>query len=582
MDIRQAIQHISIDMQVDKRDRSMALNLMSRQTWDSMCMGHARKIAKKYKMEVYEEFPGRRAVLRDEKIYCFGTLYGSALSKFKAIPGLVEWKENKFVPVNHYSIKILRELGFNLSSNLKEWEEENRVKESDNKEFDERLYPFQVEGIKKIEELKGRVLLSDEVGLGKSAQVCVYIKRNPEIKKVILICPSGLRLNWKRECKLWGVDLPIKIIQGMKDTFPEKGIVILSYNVAFNFFCQAEGFKADILIADESSALIHSGSQRTKAVRYLSQGIKKTIFISATPLTSRPKNLYDQLNILNPDMFNSRQKFLDTFCGGKKNARADGCTNPGQLHEILSNSMMIRRKRKDVMDQLPEKTYTVVPIELNKSFRDEYEFAKKETIEYIKQNYGNTAANRARFGETMVRMEHLKQISMKGKAEDSLRYIENIVESGEPVVVFATHKFVIEMLVEYFGKACLKIDGSLSVKQKQANVDLFQTDESIMVMACNVQAGGTGITLTRANHIVLLQYDWTPAIGIIQPIGRIDRIGQKSMSLQIHYLVASETIEEYICETLHKKAQVIGNILDNGDVDEGLLLNDLIEQFKNS
>jgi len=559
----------------------MALNLMSRQTWDSLCLGHARKIAKKYKMEVYEEFPGRRAVLRDEKIYCFGTMYGSALSKFKAIPGLIEWKDTKNVPLNHYSIKVLRELGFNLSSNLKEWEEENKVRESDNKEFDERLYPFQVEGIKRIEELNGRALLADEVGLGKSAQICVYIKRNPEIKKVLIVCPSGLRLNWKKELELWKVPLKIKIIDGKKDTLAQDGISILSYTVAFNYYCDIEHMKYDLIVCDESQALIHNGSQRTKAVRYLSQGIDKILMLSATPLTSRPKDLFEQVNIINDRIFNSRTKFLDTYCGAKKDSTGKGCTNPDLLHKILSETMMIRRKRVDVMDQLPSKTYQVIPIELNKKDREEYEFAKAEIISYVKQNYGDAAANRARFGETMVRMEHLKQLAVKGKLKDSIEYIRTITDSGEPVVVFATHKFVIEELMQEFGVEALKIDGSLSVKQKQENIDQFQNDENIKVMVCNIQAGSTGVTLTRSNHVVFLEYSWLPS-DLIQSIGRIDRIGQKCMSLSIHYIVADSTIDQMICSILDKKSRILGEILDAGTLDEGLLLNELIEQFKNS
>jgi len=322
-------------------------------------------------------------------------------------------------------------------------------------------------------------------------------------------------------------------------------------------------------------------SKRTKAINYLSAGIDKVIMITATPLTSRPKNMFSQLKMINHDMFNSKSRFIDMYCEGKKDPSGNGCSNPKMLHEILSNSFLIRRTKEEVMDQLPSKMYQVIPIQINKEYRDKYEFAKKDLIGYIKENYGNTAANRARFGETMVRMEQLKQIAVEAKMEESIEYVNTIVDSGEPVVLFVTHKFVVERLMEAFGDSALKIDGSLSVKQKQANVDRFQTDEKIMVMVCNIEAGSTGITLTRANHCVFIQFPWTPH-SLIQGFGRIDRVGQKSKSLSFHYIVADDTIDQTICNILDRKARIIGEIMD-GDptIEEGLLLNELIEQFKN-
>lgn len=577
MELRQAITEALNNPAVKGADFSLLRQLRYAETITPAQKELAERTLKEYGIEIRY----RRAVLRENIIYCFGELQGEDLEKFRDIPGRSLEKNNLNVPCNQYSIDILREMRYKFSQNLIDWEEERKSYINlQSQEFDNRLYPFQIEGVEQIEKLKGRVLLSDEVGLGKTAQVCVYLKRNPDLKKILIICPSGLRLNWKKELELWGVDLNAKIINGFKDRLPKSGITIMSYNVVYNYYNDIEDMNYDILICDESQALIHESSQRTKAVKYATRGIEKIIMISATPLTSRPKNLFTQLNILSPEIFNTQYEFLTKYCNGRIDPTGKGCTNADQLHRILSSTMMIRRKRKDVIDQLPEKTYQVIPIQINQSFRNEYEFAKKEIISYIKENYGNTAANRARFGETMVRMEHLKQIAVNAKMDDGIEYIRTITESGEPVVVFATHKFVIERLCEEFKDSCLKIDGSLSVKQKQANIDQFQKDGNIMVMACNIQAGGVGVTLTRSSHIVFLQYPWTPG-EIIQGIGRIDRIGQKSMSLTIHYVIADNTIDEIICNILDKKSRVLGDILDAGAVDEGLLFNELIDQFKN-
>jgi len=582
MELMAALETITTHPEASGSDMAIARRFLAKGVEKPEHKKYAKALVKKYGLGEKKKVGGevqKRAALRDGRILLVGALSNKEKDEITKIPGREFNPKGIFLPLNSYTLKVLRAMEFTLSNTLIEWEEKNRPEVSVDG-FDERLYPFQIEGIKRIEALDGNVLLSDEVGLGKTAQVAVYLKRNPEINPILIICPSGLRLNWQKELRSFGCEHEIKVINGKKDKLPKTGITIMSYNVAFDYYCEAEDMGYKALICDESQALIHIESKRTKAVRYLSRGIEKRIMISATPLTSRPKNLFTQLNLINRDMFNSMTHFVNTYCGGKSDPAGNGCTNSAQLHQILSDSMMIRRKRKDVMDQLPSKTYQIIPIEISKTFRDEYEFAQKEIVQYIKENYGPAAANRARFGEVMVRMEHLKQIAVKAKMDDSIEYIRTITDSGEPVVVFATHKFVIERLVQEFGESCLKIDGSLSVKQKQANIEQFQSDEKIMVMACNIQAGSTGVTLTRANHVIFVQFSWLPS-DLIQGVGRIDRIGQKCMSLSIHYIVASETIDETICNILDKKSRVIGDILDDGMYDEGVLLNELIEQFKN-
>jgi SWI/SNF-related matrix-associated actin-dependent regulator 1 of chromatin subfamily A len=580
MELRQALQKAQTDPRIKRSDLILINQLQKSVNITGLQYDFAVRTLKRYGIAVEEKIQGRRATLRENRIFVFGELRGEEQKKINDLPGAIFYKEEMHLPCNHYTIKILREMKYQLSANIVEWEEKNKIVAPEQGEFDERLFPYQREGVERLEQLNGRALLSDVVGLGKSAQVATYIVRNMPDDPVLIVCPSGLRLNWERELRLWNYKGNIKIVNGKKDTLPKTGIIIISYNVVYNYFCEIEDIGVKLLCCDESQALIHEGSQRTKSVKYLSKGIEKVIMITATPLTSRPKNMFTQLNLISPEMFNSRVKFLDLYCNAKKDPSGNGCSNSRQLHQILSDSFLIRRTKEEVMNQLPSKMYQVIPVQIDKEYRDKYEFAKKEIVEYIKINYGSAAANRARFGETMVKMEHLKQIAVEAKLEESIEYINTIIESGEPVVLFVTHKFVVERLMEAFGDSALKIDGSLSVKQKQANVDRFQTDEKIMVMVCNIEAGSTGITLTRANHCVFIQFPWTPH-SLIQGFGRIDRVGQKSKVLNFHYIVADDTIDQTICNILDRKARIIGEIMDGDpEIEEGLLLNELIEQFK--
>ncbi len=582
MQLRKAIQEIAMSTYAENRDQKTAAILSKRDNWTRLQQKECENLARKYKkhLQNFQEKKARRATMRSNWIYLFHDIKGEEYKELLKIPGR-EIEPEFRIPCNLYSIRILKEMNFVLSENIKEWEKENQIKVSGAQELPPglELYPYQKEGVKRIHELNGRCLLADQMGVGKSAQVAAYIAMNPQLTPVLLICPSGLKLNWQKELRMWGVKQKITIINSGKDELPEEGVIIMSYNMTFKFFAQVDDINVQLLVCDESHALIHATSQRTKAVRYLARAIDRTILISGTPLTSRPANLFVQLNILDAGMFGSREKFLNRYCGALRDPSGKGCTNSDELHDILTKSFMIRRLKKDVLKDLPPKVYSVIPMEMSREYRKEYEFAKNEIVSYIKQNYGDQAARRAMFGEVMVRMEHLKQIAVRSKLQDSLEYIKNVIDSGEKVVVFGTHKFVIQEIMDHFGNIALKIDGSLSTKKKQENVDKFQNDEKYKIMVANIQAGGVGITLTASSNVVFLQFPWTPG-ELTQAIDRCHRIGATAECINVHYLVANNTIEEDICSILDRKTKVLNDILDGGEMEEGVLLNELIQKFR--
>jgi len=579
MELRQSMTETLLNPDIKRTDRIIFKKLLSNSRLSAMQRSVAKRTLKRYGIKSEQKIQGRRATLRDGKLWCFGVLRKDEQEKWQRIPGSISREEKMSVPCNKHSIRILKELQYELSGSVSEWENEVENKPR-NLEFDSRLFPYQKEGVLRIEELNGRVLLSDVMGLGKSCQACTYLFRNPEVTPALIICPSGLRLNWKKELIMWGVTDEITIIQTKKDSIPTKGIVIMSYDVASSYYCELEEVGFKVLIVDESHYLRNPESKRSKVLKYLSKGIDKIILISGTNITSRPKEFFGQLSMIAPEMFNSRVKFEQRYCNLMHDSTGKGASNTGELHSILAETYMIRRLKKDVLKDLPPRIYKAVPVTLNNTYRDEYEFAKKDVVAYVKENYGGQAANRARFGETMVRMNHLLQIAAKGKMEDAMEYIRNIVDSGEKVCIFATHKISIEKVMSEFGSIALKIDGSLSNKHKQANVERFQTDEDIKLIVCNIQAGGVGITLTASSNVVFLEYPWCPG-DLSQAIARIDRIGQEASSINIHYIVSDNTIDQWVCELLDKKARVLADILDGGELDEEILLNQLIEKFKN-
>lgn len=577
-ELRHALEHVVRTGTARSGDISLAQALLKKKTWNQAQQRHAQKIARSVGMNLVQENLRRRATLRENRIFCIGD-FGDALN---AVPGRTVSREGWSLPLNMYGVNVIRQNGFVLSSSLLEWAEKNKQKEPERlEEFDSRLFKYQREDVLRVEELNGKCLIGSEMGVGKTCIACTYIARHPELNLIIIIVPASLKLNWVKELKLWNVKKPIKIINGTRDRIPDSGIVIFSYNVIQSYYIQLDDMKPDLLVLDEAHYIKRVESQRTRCIKYLGGGIDKIIAISGTPITSRPKEFFTTLNLLNKQMFNSREKFLRRYCNSDRDSTGNGSSNSGELHNILTQSFMIRRLKKDILAQLPPKMYSVIPIQMEAEHVERYEFAKNEIVQYLKENYGKEVANRARFAETVVKMAHLRQLAVAGKIDESVEFVRNMVESGEKLVLFAIHKVVINRLMEEFGDIAVKIDGSVSQKQRQENVDRFQNDDKIKIFVGQIDSAGVGITLTASSNVVFFEYPFNPG-QVSQAIDRCHRIGQEAESINVWYLVAESTIDSDIAKLLDKKAKVLADILDGGDLDEDILINQLIENLRNN
>jgi SNF2 family DNA or RNA helicase len=144
---------------------------------------------------------------------------------------------------------------------------------------------------------------------------------------------------------------------------------------------------------------------------------------------------------------------------------------------------MIRRKKSDVLKDLPDKTYAFVPMQLRNKM--EYQEAERDFIAWLRKEKGLDAAERAKNAETFASIEGLKQLAVKGKLHDCMLWITDFLETDNKLVVFATHKFVIDELMKKFGELAVKIDGSVSMNQRQNAVDQFQQNNKVItVVGC--------------------------------------------------------------------------------------------------
>lgn len=505
----------------------------------------------------------------------------------RTLPGRKYYTEWKYwsTPLHIETIKTLQKWGFEIDSNLKAYLEQvelqgNKILKEGIPGLKGTLFPFQTTGVSFVETHKGRALIADEMGLGKTIQALAWLQLHPQISPVIIACPASLKLNWEREIQTWLSNPSVVILSGTTPwNFPVKRIIIINYDILDSWVDTLKELKPQVLITDECHYYKSNKAQRTKAVKKLAKGIPYVIALSGTPILNRPIEIYNALRVIDENLFPSYRYFVSRYCDYKFNGfgyDVNGATNVEELNEKLTSTVMIRRLKKDVLKDLPEKIYSFVPIELDN--RSEYNEAERDFIKFIRREKGVEAALRASAAESLVRVGELKRIAVKGKFTPVKAWIENFLEVDGKLVVFAEHKFVIDELMHTFGNVAVKIDGSCTSIQRQQAVDMFQTEPGVRLFIGNIQAAGVGITLTAASNVAFIELPWTPG-ALVQAADRCHRIGQKD-TVNVYYLLAQDTIEEKIAHLLDAKKKVVDAVLDGKVTEESSLLTEIIKQYE--
>lgn len=332
--------------------------------------------------------------------------------------------------------------------------------------------------------------------------------------------------------------------------------------------------------------LKNKGAQRTKAI--LGKGpkapglskIPQIVALTGTPIINRPVEIYPVAKMLSPHELPPFMTFAQRYCGAKHNGFGwdfTGATNTGELHELLTSTIMIRRTKDEVLPELPAKTRTVIPLEMAGKDAKEYTEAKAHFLGWLRGIDPKKADSAAR-AEVLAQFQALKQLARRGKWANAVGWIENVLESNGKMIVFAVHHEAIDLLMEALAPFNpVKVDGRDSQEARQAAVDRFQGDESCRVFVGNVKAAGVGLTLTAASAVAFAELGWTPGEHV-QAEDRAHRIGQKN-AVSVYYLIAAGTIEQDIAGLLDRKQQVLDAVLDGRDSDEAGLLTELLKKY---
>ena len=508
------------------------------------------------------------------------------LMKVRTLPGRQWHAEIKCwsAPIHINALQQLLEWGFVLDDKLMQFIEAVTIKKNEIvitgvSGLRGTPYPFQNEGVAFIENRKGRALIADEMGLGKTIQAIAWLQMHPEARPAVIVAPAFLKLNWRRELHKWMPNPNSEIVKGTTPYKTKGDIIIINYDILYHWYKELQLRDPQIIITDECHFYKSNKAKRTKAVKMMAKGVPYFLALSGTPIENRPVEIYNAVSIIDPNIFPSPWVFYQRYCNARHNGYGwdfKGASHIPELHHILTTTIMIRRKKKDVLKDLPEKVWSLVPIELE-NINDYYK-AENNFLAWVKENKGIEAARKASNAEVVSAIETLKQLAVKGKLNQAIEWIENFLESGKKLVVFATHHFVVDALFETFSKVAVKVDGRDSMTNRRASVDKFQNDINTRLFIGNIDAAGVGLTLTAASDVAFLELPWTPG-KLEQASDRVHRIGQKE-SVTIYYLLAADTIEERIAKLIDQKRKILDGILDGIETSDDSLLTELLKEYE--
>lgn len=398
------------------------------------------------------------------------------------------------------------------------------------------LRRYQEWGVKYILH-QGNVLLGDEMGLGKTLQAIATMVslRNLGAKHFIVVCPLSVLTNWEREIKKFSDLNVVKVHGPTKEVAFEAwksqgGVAITTYETT-SIFDLEDKFKYEMLILDEAHYIKNKDALRSKNIELIKDNAKRILYMSGTPLENKVDEMIKLIRDLNPTLASQIQKVA--YLSSAK-----------QFKEKIA-PVYYRRKREDVLRELPEKIETLEWCELNK---------EEERI------YEDSLLNH-KFAEARQLSWNIDDLNKSSKANRLKEIVEMAKEDDRKVLVFSFFLNTIFKVKEFLGDAALDpIYGEVSAEKRQLLIDEFDKSEAGTVLISQIVSGGTGLNIQSASVVVFLEPQFKPSIEN-QAIARAYRMGQLRTVL-VYRLVANDTIDERILSILEEKSKAFDAFAD--------------------
>ena len=434
------------------------------------------------------------------------------------------------------------------------------------------LRPHQQVAVKYVERTK-RTFICDDMGLGKSITAIAAIEHLGAYPALI-VCPPSLTLNWLAEYDKWLPERNVQVVKNRKGLPDEAEVLVIGNSNLDHYKDELLGFSGYVF--DESHAFKNFQAKRTKAAIKMAKKSDVVICLTGTPITNRPAEFAPQLQILGRlEEFGGKVGYWRYYCAGFKDQwgrwNVSGAKHLDELNDKLRSSCMVRRRKEDVLEDLPPVLHNRIILDVKLT---EYKKAESDIIKYvvnraieIAEELGvspTAAAVRAKMAaqsqEQLVRISVLRRLAALAKMDSVIESINELREEGRKVVVAAHHRDVVQAVAQNFDG--LRIQGGMKTEDVEQHKKRFQEDPNAGVIAISMEAAKMGHTLTAASDVIFVELPWTPA-DVDQTYSRCHRIGQKG-TVTAHYLLAANTIDEMIYKIIESKRDVVDAATDGG------------------
>jgi hypothetical protein len=383
-------------------------------------------------------------------------------------------------------------------------------------------------------------------------------------ERILIVCPSSLKINWKREVENFCDEDDVSIISGSYWN-PSKSIEENNKEYEdWELRREIVDYNPDLIILDEAHYVKNHKSNRGKIIKDLVKrfGVERVWLLTGTPIANRPMDYYNLLSIIDSPVTNNWVHYAKTYCDGRRFRKGRKyiwvTTGSSNLEELASKTKrtILRRKKEDVLD-LPEKLVTPVYLELNNV--SGYESVWEDYMEKRRRDGKKGNPNK-----DLVEMTLLRTFISMETVPYSIEKAEEALELGKKVIIFCNFNDEMDAFIRHFGDKSVCVRGGMSDKQKQVSVDRFQNDEKCRVFIGQIKAAGVGLTLTEAEIVIMNSLDWVPG-NHEQAEDRAYRIGQNK-TVNIYYMLIEKTIDILIWKILQNKKKVIGTIIGEDEI----------------
>jgi SWI/SNF-related matrix-associated actin-dependent regulator 1 of chromatin subfamily A len=428
---------------------------------------------------------------------------------------------------------------------------------------------------------KGRAILGDDMGLGKTRQAIIAMQAAAPKGTILVVCPASLKLNWRREIRMVDTEAKVEVlgVGGGEESDPRW--VIVNYDLLAKNAMRLNGIPWSGVILDEAH-FIKNNSQRTShCLKLLGVsnnartpliGPEQVYLLTGTPMTNRPRDLFNLLRCVGHPSARSFISFAQRYCDAYRNDYGWVTTGASNLDELnlLMKEVMLRRRKDEVLD-LPEKIRSWIPVSVESA-------AARNAQTSFAQWFVASDASRPNDKDFLARLNKVRVALHKAKHRAVEERVRDVLATDRKMIVFTTFLEGLKKHKTTFAEQSVTISGADNAEQRMEAVDRFQNDPGVRLAVCNIIAGGVGITLTAATHVIFQDLDWVPA-NHLQAEDRAYRLGQAER-VTVEYMLADGTLDIFIADLLETKLRVIGAAVESDEAPDASVLDELYAKLR--